>query len=50
MFGLGITELSILVGILVLIFGPKQIPRLAQSIGEAIKYVRKGFSGKNKDN
>lgn len=48
MFGLGTREIIILVGILVLLFGAKKIPELARSIGDAIKYIRNGFSDEEK--
>ena len=48
MFGLDARELIILVGILVLLFGAKKIPELARSIGESIRYIRNGFSDKDK--
>jgi len=44
MFGLGTREIIILAAILVLLFGAKKIPELARSIGEAIRYIRNGFS------
>ncbi len=44
MFGLGTREIIILAVIFVLLFGSKKIPELARSIGEAFKYIRKGFS------
>ena len=44
MFGLGIREILILVGILVLLFGAHKIPELARGIGEAVKILRKGFT------
>jgi len=44
MFGLGPRELVILAAILVLLFGAKKIPELAQGIGEAIGLIRKGFN------
>ncbi len=49
MFGLGPREIIILAAILVLLFGAKKIPQLARSIGEAIKYIRNGFSDEKKD-
>lgn len=50
MFGLGALELTIFAVILVLFFGPKKIPEIAQGIGDTIRYIRKGFSdGKNTD-
>lgn len=48
MFGLGAREIIILVGILVLLFGAKQIPKLARSIAEAVRYIRGGFSDEEK--
>lgn len=53
MFGLGGGELIIFVIILVLLFGPKKIPELAENIGEAIKHMRGVASvveDKDKDN
>ena len=44
MFGLGTTELIILAGILVLLFGAKRISDLARNVAEAVKVLRKSFS------
>jgi sec-independent protein translocase protein TatA len=44
MFGLGAGELVILAVVLVLLFGSKKVPELARGIGEAIRYIRRGFS------
>ncbi|MFT5352324.1 MAG: sec-independent protein translocase protein TatA [Candidatus Paceibacteria bacterium] len=44
MFGIGITELLILVGLLVLFFGSKKVADLAQGVGEAVKILRKSFA------
>lgn len=41
MFGLGGAEVGILFVIILLIFGPSQIPKMARSIGEAMKEFRK---------
>ena len=41
MFGLGGAEVGILFIIILLIFGPSQIPKMARSIGEAMKEFRK---------
>ncbi|MDQ5970817.1 MAG: Sec-independent protein translocase protein TatA [Patescibacteria group bacterium] len=43
MFGLGAKELIIIAVILVLLFGAKKIPELANGIAEAIKNLRRGF-------
>lgn len=54
MFGLGTKEIIIIAVILVLLFGAKKIPELANGIGEAIKNLRRGFGGniddKNQEN
>jgi len=41
MFGLGGAEIGILFIIILLIFGPSQIPKMARSIGDAMKEFRK---------
>ncbi len=41
MFGLGGAEMGILFIIVLLIFGPSQIPKMARSIGEAMREFRK---------
>ena len=45
MFGLGTTELLIILGILVLLFGASKLPQLAKSIGTSAKELRKGLNG-----
>lgn len=37
MFGLGIGELLLIVGLLVLIFGAKKIPLIARGLGQGIR-------------
>jgi len=49
MFGLGTTEIIILAGILVLLFGSKKIADLARGIAEAVTILRGSVSG-DKDN
>ena len=41
MFGLGTTELLIIGGIVVLMFGAKRIPELAKGLGQGIKSFKK---------
>lgn len=37
MFGLGVTELILIVALLVLFFGATRIPRIARGLGEGIR-------------
>lgn len=41
---IGFTELIIIMLIVLLLFGPKKIPELAQSIGKGIKEFKKAMS------
>lgn len=38
---LGAMELAIIVGVVLLIFGPSQIPKLGRSMGQTIREFRK---------
>ena len=40
MFGLGWQELAIILGIALIIFGPKKLPELGKSLGQAISSFR----------
>jgi sec-independent protein translocase protein TatA len=40
-FGLGGTEIGVLFLIILLIFGPSQIPKMARGIGQALREFRK---------
>ncbi len=42
MFGIGPTELLIILVILILLFGASRIPQLARSLGKASKEFKKG--------
>lgn len=45
-FGLGPTELFIILAIVLLLFGPKQLPKLGRMFGKAMKDLREGMEGK----
>ena len=47
MFGIGTTELLILLGIVILIFGGRRLPELGSGLGKAIKNFKSGVSGKD---
>ncbi len=47
MFGLGITELMIILGIVVVIFGARRLPELGSGVGKAIKNFKAGVSGQD---
>jgi sec-independent protein translocase protein TatA len=40
-FGLGPTEMGVLLLIVLLIFGPSQIPKMARGLGQAMREFRK---------
>ena len=43
MFGrIGMGELILILGIVLIIFGPSKLPALAKSMGQAVKEFRKG--------
>jgi TatA/E family protein of Tat protein translocase len=41
MFGLGVTEIAVVCGVALLLFGPKQLPKLARSIGQTIGELKR---------
>ena len=40
MFGVGPTEIAVVLVLAVLIFGPSQIPRIGRAIGQSIREVK----------
>jgi len=47
MFGIGTTELLVILGIVIVIFGARRLPELGTGIGEAIKNFKKGVTSKD---
>jgi sec-independent protein translocase protein TatA len=43
MFGLGLPEVTVIVIIALLVFGPSRLPSLGKSVGEAIRGFKKGM-------
>ncbi len=43
--GMGVPELMVILLVTVIIFGPKNLPKLGKSIGETVKNVREGMEG-----
>jgi sec-independent protein translocase protein TatA len=41
-FGLGSTELLIIAGVLVLLFGGSQLPKVARALGQSVLELRRG--------
>lgn len=43
---IGTTEILIIIGVLILLFGGKKLPELGRGLGDTIKEFKKAFSGK----
>ena len=48
-FGLGVPELLIILVVALLIFGPKNLPKLGNALGRTVKGVREGMGGSKKE-
>jgi sec-independent protein translocase protein TatA len=46
-FGIGTTELLLILGIVVVLFGARRLPELGSGVGQAIRNFKKGVSGKD---
>jgi sec-independent protein translocase protein TatA len=47
MFGIGTTELLVVLGIVIVVFGARRLPELGSGLGKAIKNFKSGVSGKD---
>ncbi len=45
--GLGVPELVVILVVVLLIFGPKNLPKLGSAIGKTFKNLREGMDGKD---
>ena len=46
--GMGVPELLIILAVILLIFGPKNLPKLGASVGKNVKRLREGLGGGEK--
>lgn len=46
---LGTTELLIILGIVIIVFGPKSIPQLSKMLGKSVKNFKKGMESTTED-
>jgi sec-independent protein translocase protein TatA len=48
-FGIGVTELLILLVVILLVFGPKRLPEMGRSLGKGMREFKDSISGKDDD-
>ena len=48
-FGMGTPELLIILAVILLIFGPKNLPKLGSALGKTVKNLRDGMGAGKKD-
>lgn len=46
--GMGVPELLIILAVILLIFGPKNLPKLGSALGKTVKNLRDGMGGGGK--
>lgn len=47
--GMGVPELLIILAVILLIFGPKNLPKLGSALGKTVKNLRDGMGGGKKE-
>jgi len=45
--GMGIPELLLILVVVLVIFGPKNLPKLGKSLGKTVKNIREGMDGED---
>lgn len=50
LFGLGTPEILIILVVVLLIFGPKNLPKLGAALGKTVKNVREGMDEEGEGN
>ncbi len=48
--GLGPLEIVVILLVVLVIFGPKNLPKLGSALGKTVKNVREGMDGKDDEN
>jgi sec-independent protein translocase protein TatA len=43
-FGIGLSEMLVLLGVLLLVFGPKRLPEMGRSLGRSVRELREGLT------
>jgi sec-independent protein translocase protein TatA len=49
MFGFGVQELLIILGIAIVVFGPSKLPQIGAGLGKAIRDFKKGVSSNDEN-
>jgi sec-independent protein translocase protein TatA len=49
MFGLGTTELVVILIIVIVLFGASRLPQIGKGVGEAIRNFKKSISGESSE-
>ena len=50
MFGLGVPELLVILGIVIVLFGARRLPEIGSGLGKAIKGFKKGIADEQEEN
>ena len=48
-FGMGMPELGVILLIVLVLFGPRNLPKLGSSLGKTVKNIRKGIEDGGED-